>query len=544
MKTITIGRITGLGLVTALTLSASAQHSVPVTQCWQKSSGGGSESWTARVLSVGNKGAEIFTCTGPLIDYTRLYSAYDSASPPQEMMHEASSIETQRHRVDSATERDVHVSLYDVDSPTGVGNIRDVVVNKYSGTELDWTYTFPLQTNAHQNTFVSVSNDGETIVAAAQNIFNGFSFDVAFFAADYPNGVANVTPVHFTPPGLFRDFGVSSDGSTFFIAGTSGLQVGSTATKQITHLGNFPFGENFRSRFAISGSGRFIAYATDNFVRILERTSSTYELRTTYAIPGSYSFESFLDISDNDAVLACGINYPPDIGNLRVTAFDLLAPGGPSVLYSDLLVGGGTHNDKVSDISVSENGNRFVVGTWGDDLELIPEVLIYSANHSQPIATVDLPGSVWDLEMAPDGKSFAVGFKHIHANVFANATTSYALYEIGKRDFRMTGLPKIGNPLEFTLKVREGATGKLLVGVANPNYTPVDIHGWGVSYVDPSSWSILPLGVGNANHQASRTISTAAPHFAQLAGQTLVFQGLSLDQRSFSRNWVQATLVP
>lgn len=539
----TLGRITGLGLVAALTVSASAQFTVPIRKCWEKASSGGSESWSAKVLSMGSQGSEVFTVTGPLVDYTRIYSAYD-ADPPQEMMHNSSIPETQRHRVDSAADTDVHVSLYDMKANSTIGNLRDLVVKKYSASSLDWTYNFPVQTNGHQNTFVAVSNDGKTILAGAENIFNSFSFDIAFLSENYSTGTATTTPVQYSPAGIFKSFGLSSDGSTFFVAGTSSILVGDTASRAITHTIPVPWLDSFRSKVVISGSGRFIAYATDSKIQILERSGSTYAQATTYNIPGGSSYESHLDFSDNDELLACGINYSPNTHQVRIAAFDLSGTAGPALLYSSLLTGGGDLNDKISDISASANGKRFVVGTWGDDQDLILEALIYSRNQAQPIGTVDLPGSVWDIEIAPDGKSFAVGYKHVHANVFSGASTSYTLFEIGKRDFRMNGSPLLGSSLEFSLKLRPGTTGKLVCAAANPNYTPADYLGLGISYVDPASWTILHLGTGGADNLATRSFSTSAPHFAALAGQTLHFQGLALGRRQFSKDWVQATLIP
>lgn len=539
----TLGQITGLGLVAALTVSASAQISVPITKCWEKASSGGSESWSAKVLSIGSQGSEVFTCTGPLVDYTRIYSAYDS-DPPQQTMHNSSIPETQRHRVDSAADADVHVSLYDLKASGPIGNLRDLVVNKYSASNLDWSYNFPVQTNGHQNTFVAVSSDGKTILAGAENIFNSFSFDIAFLSENYSTGTATTTPVHYSPGGIFKSFGLSADGSTFFIAGTSTILVGDTATHAITHTVSVPWLDSYKSKVVISGSGRFMAYATDNKVQLLERSGSTYALNTVYNIPGGPSYDSHLDFSDNDELLACGINYSPNTHQVRVAAFSLLGSTGPSLLYSDLLTGGGDFNDKISDVSAAANGKRFVVGTWGDDQNLIPEALIYSKNQAQPIGTVDLSGSVWDIEISPDGKSFAVGYKHVHANVFSGASTSYSLYEIGKRDFRMNGSPLLGNSLEFSLKLRPGTTGKLVCAAANPNYTPADYLGLGISYVDPGSWTILHLGTGGTDNIATRSFSTSAPHFASLAGQTLHFQGLALGRRKFSRDWVKATLIP
>ena len=527
----------------ALTSTTSAQTTVPLNKCWEKASSGGSESWSARVLSIGNQGSEVFTCTGPLIDYTRIYSSFDT-SPPQEMMHESSSAETQRHRVDSATNSDAHVSLYDVRAPGVIGNLRDLVVKKYSASSLDWTYNFPVQTNAHQNTFVAISSDGETILAAAQNIFNSFSFDIAFLASNYSSGTANTTPVHYSPMGLFKSFALSADGGTFLIAGTSGIQVGSTATKAITHTASIPWLDSYRSDVVISGSGRFIAYATETQVRIMERAANTYVLRTTYDIPGGACYESHLDFSENDALLACGMNYSPDTHQIRVAAFDMLAAAGPTLYYSEVHTGGGEYDDKISDVSASGTGKRFAVGTWGDDQDLIPEVLVYSKNQSQPIATVNLPGSVWDLEMSPDGKNFAVGYKHLHANVFSGTTTSYSLYEVGKRDFRMSGAPRIGNNLDISLFLRPGTIGKLVYGAEDPNYTPADYLGLGTSYVNPASWSILNLGTGDADNWARRSISTSSSNFSQLSGQTLHLQGLALGRRKLSRDWVKVTLVP
>lgn len=543
MKKRLTGSWMGLSMIAALTVSATAQTTLPVTRCWQRSSSGGTEGWNAQTMSMGNEGSEVFTCVGPLNDYTRIFSAFDT-TPPQPTLHYSSSEFTSRHRTESADRSDVHVSLYDVSSPGTSSNLRSVVINKYSASRQDWTYTFPHETNGHMNNFVDVSNDGRTIVAASQNIFNGFSFDIAFFQENYSSSQATPTVVSYTPPGVFRDFDMSDNGRHFLIAGSSGIQVGDVATRQITHSAPFPFGDTFASRVVLSGTGRYLAYATQTRIRIFERGTSSYNLRHTYNIPGTGVYEVLLDFSENDELLAAGINYSPSQFAVRVTSFDVTAPGGPAVRFSKLLNGGGSYDERIADIAAAANGKRFAVGTWGNDQNLIPEILVYNRGNSEAIATIDLPGSVWDIDIAPDGKRVGVGYKHLHANIFASTPTSYSLYEIGRRDFRLRGVPKLGNTLEFTARVRTGASSKLLCSPFNPNYTPADYLGLGTAYVDTNNMTISHLGTGNFNNEATRTFSTNSPHFAQLAGQSLCFQGLVLSNRHLTRDWVQTTLLP
>jgi hypothetical protein len=78
----------------------------------------------------------------------------------------------------------------------------------------------------------------------------------------------------------------------------------------------------------------------------------------------------------------------------------------------------GTYQEVCYDIDITDDGAYFIIGSWGDDANLNPEVHIFQRDSTPHIYyTVDMPGLVFSVDIANDGSYATAAGKHIHANV-------------------------------------------------------------------------------------------------------------------------------
>jgi hypothetical protein len=70
------------------------------------------------------------------------------------------------------------------------------------------------------------------------------------------------------------------------------------------------------------------------------------------------------------------------------------------------------------DVDITDDGKYFIVGSLGDDANLNPEVHIFQRDNTPHIYyTVDMPGSMFSVDIANDGSYATAAGKHIHANI-------------------------------------------------------------------------------------------------------------------------------
>ncbi len=497
---------------------------------WSHDSAATGENWNALVVSLGNHGTQVLSAFGPFTDYTRLFSVYDQDPPAPVWQHDTTAI-TKRHRVASAKEADVHVTLHDVDSGD-LYHSRNVVVRKFSsasGTP-DWEYTFPTTTNGHDGTNVHVSADGQRIVALMYNVSQNET-DVAVFG---PDSNVPLTSYSINAATALATSLLSADGTTLYLRSSAKIVlfdlVNGTKRFDTILFGGAAYSD------AISGDGSIFAYSSYSHVKVYREVAGAFVDPDVITLPGN-NYCGKLDLSDDGRVLGLGFNYFDSWLRVRVQARDLETG---DVLVDDNLVGSGSLQNLASALKVSADGSHLAVGLWGDEADLVPEVAVYSTNDGVQVASFHTPGSVNAMDFSSDGSTLAVASKRVHANTVASGGR-IEVFEIGASDFTMSGLPSIGSTVEFTFEARTGKSAALFYAPRLAG-TPTVIPTVGTLRFNQDEISSTPMGIIPAGDKI--TSEFEIPNNVALIGSTLYFQGFASAPRSLSKGWVAMTILP
>lgn len=500
--------------------------SAPAGRLWSYPDAGAG--WVPKTVAVGANGTQVFSEIEYGQDKALLLSGFDTgvAAPVWERMLPQ---EGANAYVESSELGNVHVSIHQL-VLNGNQSTKQPVVSKWSSNSSvpDWTYTgLPITSGQSR---VGISRDGQKIVAVSVNPMNA-KLAVAIFG---PNSGVPQWSGEFTFGTAMRGFDLSSDGSTLYVTSLATAFVWNT----ITHTLNVavPLPGSFEAH-ALSGDGSVFAFGGMNIVDIYERQASGGYLKTyTRNIPGQ-CVAGKIDISADNSTIAYVMNYYDTNLRVRVEAMDIPTK---TVTMFDEATGTGSHQNVCGDIAVSDNGSRFVVGLWGDQGNLVPEVRLYRRHRNNPVLTENLPGSVYDVDISADGSRVAVAAKAVHANVLAGGG-QILLYAFDEEDFRAIGVPSLGGSETFELYGGSNSPAFLLVSpqlAANPTVFP----NLGTLHLDRDTITILPMGNTDSNGFAATQYPL--PSSPSLVGSNLYFQGFYTIPRRLTRDWVRVALLP
>ena len=381
--------------------------------------GSGALAWIGADVSVGNGNSQVFTQYTLNNERNALFSTSDS-NPPTPLWEDASPLGAEFPEVASAETADVHVAIH------RVGTSGPAVLNKYStasaGTP-DWTFNFAPA--VAQNAKVGISRDGQTIVAAIVDPFDATAdkIEIGVF------GPASNVPVSYTVIAVannqgMRGFDLSADGSTLYFSSGVTANVWDVATQTVVFSTNI--GASFDSH-AISGDGSVFAFGNFNLMRVFQLQGGTYVNTFNKNFAGQV-YVAQIDISDDSSTIAYGLYYYNPGVQIQVEACDVTTQ---ATTMSEIVTGTGTLQNLLSAVSISADGSRFAVGTWGDAGGVCHEIRYYSRNQNAPLATLDLPGSVFGIAISADGQWVAAGSKAVHANNFGNGGRIDLLGKVG-----------------------------------------------------------------------------------------------------------------
>ena len=491
---------------------------------WSRSDGG--QAWIGTAVSIGNRASQVFAEYDLNNEAAELFSVYD-ASPPSAAWTDATPLGTEFRNVDSAAASDTHVAVHQI---VIGGNLstRQAVVRKYSSSSAtpDWTYTFAPIINAACR--VGVSRDGQTIVAALMND-SAMQVEVAVF------GPGSNVPVSYTTipvPGNMRGFDLSADGSTLYFSALTTAHVFDVATTTVVFTTNI--GASFDSH-AISGDGSVFAFGNFNAMSVWERSGATYT-NTHTATKGGANYCAQIDISDDSSTVAFGwYNFSNGL-NAEIVALDVATK---VETMSENVNGLGTFQNLVADISCSADGSRFAVGMWGDEAGTVDEVRLYARDQNTPLETLDLPGSVFDLDLSEDGQRVAAGSKAVHANTLGSGGR-IDLLDAGGEDLIVRGKPSAGATVNFEVHAPAGKTVVLLTAL--DEQPPMVFPGIGTLHIDRTTITFTTLGLVPAGDVL--TAPVGLPAGAGMIGQSRYYQVLTLFPRTLSTDWLKLTFLP
>ncbi|MCC6406784.1 MAG: hypothetical protein IT453_06445 [Planctomycetes bacterium] len=515
---------TGRGLAVP---STGAAKSTAAGALW--SYGDNGLAWIATAVSIGDRGGQVFTEFDQNSERAELFSVYDT-SPPTPVWTDTTPFGTEFRQVASADAQPIHVAIDQV-VLGGQMTTRQAILRKYtssSGTP-DWTYTFAPVINAQSN--VAISRDGQRIVAAIFDDTN-WEVEIAVFAPG-SNVPLSYTAVPTGTNGYLRGFDLSSDGSTLYFTGGTTAYLFDVASAQVVHTS--PLNALFDSH-AISGDGKVFANGSFNAMYVWEKQGATWVNTFTRSVAGQcYCAE--IDISDDGSTIASGWTFYSNYLTVRVEALDVATK---ATTMSNVASGLGSKQNVIADVSISADGKHFAVGVWGDAGGIVPELRIFDRAQNAPIATIDTPGSVFDVEISADGKRAIAGSKAVHANDFGNGGR-LDLLDAGGSDLALRGAPRIGATVQFDLHFTPGKNAFLMQSLGE-DPTPATFPGIGTLHIDRATLTFLPAGTVPAGGVATKSLSIA--NNPALVGTSLYFQGFSVPPRQFSSDWIKMTILP
>jgi hypothetical protein len=371
----------------------------------------GGLAWIGNAVSIGNHGSEVFTEYDLNNERAELFSAFDT-NPPTALWTDLAPLGSDDHHTASAENGNVHVALHTFNQgqPSAA-----CILSKYTALSPgvpDWTYTFPVAANGSN---LGISRDGQTIVAAASDPATS-SVGIAVFTPASNVPVSYTTfPLGGTNNGI-RGFDLSADGSTlYFSAGGNPVNAYIFDIATTTVVFNTLINASFDSH-GISGDGSVFAFGNFGVIRIWQKIAGVYTNTINRSIAGA-CYCGYLDVSDDSSTVAYGFTFYSNYLQVQIEAIDVASQ---AVTMSDVFSSTGTLQNIVSGVSSSADGQRFAVGLWGDGSGPVAEARLYKKNQNAPVATINLPGSVFGLKLSADGQRAAFGSKAVHANVFGN----------------------------------------------------------------------------------------------------------------------------
>ena len=495
---------------------------------WVRSDNGAG--WVGRTVSLGAQGTQVFTEIEYGQDHAELLSGF-SADPAVPVWQNTLPIEGANSVVDSAEMVDAHVSIHQrlINNNNAT---KHTVVSKYmSGSSTpSWTWTFPNITAG--NARVSISDDGQRIVAGCfEN--PGNKLRLAIF------GPSSGTPVWTGAIDNFsmgiRGWDLSSDGRILFAASGSSITLRDTVAH--ANVGQYALIGAVDGSFSMSGDARVFAYGGFSFMDVFERQPAGNWTKTyTRTLAGQYVCTK-IDVSGNGAVIAYAFNGWDTANHVRIECLDVATK---TVTMSDEAVGSGSLQNVASDVAISKDGSRLVVGLWGDEADLCPEVRFYRSNQNVPVALHNLPGSAYDVDISAEGHHVAVASKAVHANLYAGGG-SIRYYAFEPQDIRCSGVPSPGSTVTFALEGPASSPARLLWAPSQAA-TPISFGNYGTLYLN--RLVMRTQTIPNTDAGGKTGVAYTLPAGAHQVGTSLYFQGLFTIPRRLTSDWVRVTILP
>lgn len=390
--------------------------------------------WIGGPVDIGDNGASVFA-SHYLNNEGLALHATGSANP----IFELSTLGSETPRVAVADRAPFAVSMVTTD--LGGQNFEAVVAGYTtveSGTP-SFTYQFPIS-NANAGG-VAISDAGDVILAWNANS-NTARLDVQAFDG---NG-ATISTAALESNGNYsaRQVRLSDDGSRAYIFIGTVIHIYDVANANVIHTHNV--GASFDSH-AFSGDGRSFAYGTFGSLSVYQEQGTNWTQRHRETFAGS-TYISHIDLNQDGERCAFQLQrYSPAYDHIETGLIDV---GAGQVLWSDSFDAPGTSAQLVcSGVQVDDAGEIVVSCNWGDSLNQTPEVCAWDV-HGQRQLEIDLSGSAFSLDLAPDGEVWAAGSKGVHANLLGNGGAVTA-GDPAEQILHVLGLPRSGGQVQLQI---------------------------------------------------------------------------------------------
>jgi len=305
-------------------------------------------------------------------------------------------------------------------------------VTKWTGPDSipEWSASFPSYVMSNYGP-IAVSDDGSTISIIAAP--SGADAHLLLFDA------GSATPlIDYVATGLGfpRYVKISADGRyTAFIA-LSTIVVFDRDSLIVRD--QIPMGFT-NSALDISGDGNLIAWGWPSLrVQAWVDTLSGYQDLWSWS-PGGHYVNRIAISNDGTTIVSCW--YTTSHNSIKV-AMHNVGSSVPLWIY-DYPTSSGTYQESAADVDITNNGAYFIIGSWGDAANLNPEVHIFQRDTTPYVYySVDMPGSMFSVDINNDGTYATACGKHIHANVSGRGGDIIEIGTdiVGKKEYSETAL--------------------------------------------------------------------------------------------------------
>ncbi len=404
------------------------------TPRWQDDDNG--LAWIAQQVAVGDSGAMVFAAKGLNNEAVSLYHAVD----PQPVF-DYSTLGSESPQLALAERAPVAAALAATDMDPGSGYDYEAVLRVWdttAGGAVDWSYTFPRTAN-HFGGGVALADDGSFVLAWKGDPNSGSLLMRTFDRAGNliaSGALSSGSSYHG------RQVRLSDDGRRAYV------NVGADAVIYDTLAGLEEYRHNIGASFDahdLSGDGKRFAYGQFGYFRVYEEASpGVWNQLVHRSFSGSiYVGQVALD-GDGSHCAFLKQRYSPAMNHFEVGVHDVDQDLG---LFAQSWDAPGTAVQVSGRAAVmDEHGEYAAFGSWGDDLGLVPEGLVYEVASGALSCSLDSPGSAYHVDLGADGDVMAMGTKAVHANHFGNGGSVYVA-DAYEQLFHVTGVPQAGGTI-------------------------------------------------------------------------------------------------
>jgi len=412
------------------------------------------------------------------------------------------------------------VAVAEIDGGGGVFNLH--YFNGYSAA--------PVHTIAQPDFFeVAMADGGTRFTSGYTNGVGDSQVDVYDAASPTPTvPIQSVT----ASSSSFRHHDLSGDGSTVLLAS------GTT-----NHLFDVATGvEIFTDSSTVSHDAHAInfdgtAWGRGGFdIRAWVHDGTTYNQVLSFNDSSlGFGVSTACDISGDGSTFAAASYDANDSNKLRLYVWDL-TPTGSTMLWTYAHDGAGGLQNVPAAVSVSDDGRWIALGARGSELLTQPEAVLFDRDAGNvPVASLDTPGSVFDLDLSGDGQFMVVGTKAVHAGTFGNGGEGYS-FDRGDQGHKLEGTSSITR----TVQLRTfGASGDLAIVALGGGLLPAPIAVPGFSGalgLHPGLLYGSPFVVGTIGVGGDIALPVPVPNDPLLIGLTVFSQSVRIGTNAFDNS--------
>jgi hypothetical protein len=264
---------------------------------------------------------------------------------------------------------------------------------------------------------VQIPDDGQKVFVAASDLVTQDSSFIYCF-----NVGQNVPAWTKSFAGNFTALVVSKSGNRLLVA-----EYGGGANKLFVldpADGSLIFETAYNDQYspAVSYDGKYIVsgdFSGHLFLLEYNTVTSTYSEKWNATVNGSNSWVCGMGISADGSTIAVGTLIFTTSGGYdgELYVFNNYSPV-PVWIYQNM-------GDMVQCVDVSDDGSIIAAAGWGPMGNSVPDFFLFRKQSNEPYLTVNSPGSLFCLDLSPDGKLCATGGKAVHARDFGNGGKLY-----------------------------------------------------------------------------------------------------------------------